>query len=139
MKMEVIGDEALLRNIKKLGINVEKALVDTVTATVATIEEEAVDSLDTISRGRVEPRGKKFHTVSKPGDAPNTDTGELKGSIRIRQDGLKGYVYSPKEYGLLLETALNRPWLKPAMMKAKPLFKRLVEGAVKQQLRRAGK
>ena len=67
-------------------------------------------------------RGK--HTASKAGDAPNTDTGNLVQSIKVKKQktlgGLDSYLLgSPLDYAAWLEfgtlTTAARPWLQPAV------------------------
>jgi len=65
--------------------------------------------------------GKRYgnHTASKPGDAPNTDTGRLVQSIQTDMQGLVASVGTNLTYGKYLEYGTKniepRPWLQPAL------------------------
>lgn len=83
------------------------------------IQELAKKSIFAVSRGR--NYGK--HTASKPGDAPNVDTGRLAGSIQVDPvDEVTFLVGTNVEYAPHLEFGTReiaaRPWLLPAVRKA---------------------
>ena len=72
------------------------------------------------SKGRTYVRGGVSHTASKPGNPPNTDTGQLVQGIAWQYDevNLAGVVGTNVKHGAILELTpnpeLRRPWLKPA-------------------------
>jgi phage gpG-like protein len=84
------------------------------------VKNNAIDLIDLqVSQGktviRYYPDGQrkpKKVTVSKEGDAPNTDTGRLIGSIAVEALGNgEAIVGSPLKYAKHLEFVHNRPWL----------------------------
>ena len=101
-------------------------------------------------KGRLYRRGNIKHRASKPGDPPARDTGILANSVShkvsIKRLFVRGQVGSDidsirsrtdkttdPEYGLFLELGTSRiaprPWLRPALIKAKPRINRILQGA----------
>ena len=101
------------------------------------IQREAVLSINKQSQGKEVKRGKRRHTVSKEGEAPNTDTGRLVGSIAIRhKKGTKeAMVFSDLDYAAYLEFALDRPWLEPAVNLKKPFLQTAIADAMAKAFR----
>lgn len=74
------------------------------------------------------PRGKRRVTVSKPGDPPNTDTGQAIKSVGISSDKVRQIVkvgtnlkyLAALEFDSKQNSRKARPWLRPA-------FKRFME------------
>lgn len=84
------------------------------------------------------------HVASKPGDAPNTDTGELIRGIQVEIAGrsvLVGVEASQDEkanaleFGTLDGTLAARPFLFPAFEAAKPQIAELMAQAVREDLK----
>ena len=84
-----------------------------------------------------------IHTASKAGDAPNTDTGNLVQSIKVRKQvtagGLDSYLLgSSLDYAAWLEFGtLNtaaRPWLEPAVDKVAPDHVKRITKAVNKAI-----
>jgi HK97 gp10 family phage protein len=79
--------------------------------------------------------------VSRPGEAPNTDTGRLAQSIKFEfeDDGLKSLVGTNLKYGAALEFGTKnmapRPWLSTAVLltskKVQDIFQKAFKKAVK--------
>lgn len=110
----------------------------------ARIESEARRSVQAVSSGKravryTKPKGKRTVVVSKPGDAPNTDTGQAVKSIRrvVNKSQRTVQVGTNLDYLAMLEfksrNRAERPWLRPAFKKVlkrvgskffKPRFKR---------------
>ena len=97
-----------------------KAVDNGVVATAGEIQREAVLSIQKQSVGELgysSVRKGKVHRISKKGNAPNTDSGRLVGSIKIVH--IKGseeaQVFTDLDYGAYLELVLDRAWLQPAM------------------------
>jgi hypothetical protein len=98
------------------------ALVDGALA----IHQTAVDSIKTVKGTRTvkKPNG-KIHTLSDPGDPPNTDTGALIKSIAVKyyksegriEVGSFGVGYAMElEFGSYARNLQARPWLRPAFL-----------------------
>lgn len=98
-----------------------------------------VEKLDEISQGRRETRYNPTREVivSRPGDAPNTDTGFLKLRSGAEMQGSnKSVAYSSAEYAEHLELGTAkmapRPALRPAFNETLDAVKALFEEAVKK-------
>lgn len=86
----------------------------------ANIQAEAVELIRTPSNsGKTVKRGNKRHIISKRGEAPNADTGNLMGNIHIDSGHLHATVYALPNYALYLETYLERPFLSTAFKNQK--------------------
>lgn len=124
MSVELDGMDQLLSNFesfqKDAGEHVAKALL----AGGKLVETSAKKLIQEKSGGptvkRYRPSGDSYmHTVSKGGDAPNTDTGTLVRSIQteVEPDGV--YVGSGVEYAPHLEfgtvNMMERPFLYPSL------------------------
>lgn len=135
------GQELLKTAIQKFALNMDKVIDDAVRITAINVENEAIKSLNTHSTGGNQyPRGNKIHTASKEGESPNSDTGNLAISITtVHQRGAQiAYVGTDLEYGAILETEKNRPWLEPAKESQVKNFEQAVKLAVIKQIESAG-
>lgn len=136
------GLDELKSNFKRFVFDMDKAIDDAVRVTAIKVMNSAVQNIRTPSNsGNFVSRGKKKHEISKEGDAPNTDTGRLIGSIII--DHNKGsqvaHVGTNLDYGAILETTHNRPWLNPAKDKEVKFFAQNMANAMDSQIKKAGK
>ena len=142
MGAEIKGMDKLEKNFarlsKKYGENVAKATVTgaQLVRTSAVKSIQSVSSGDTVTRYR-NGGGSYSHTASKPGDAPNTDTGALAGrtlQVDVRREGV--YVGSSLEYAPMLEFGTSkmraRPWLNPALESNRRKIQALITNAVKR-------
>ena len=140
MKTEISGIDALEKNFarlaKKYGEEVAKATVKG----AQLVRSSAIKSIHSVSSGDTVTRyrndGESYtHTASKPGDAPNTDTGALARSVQvdIRREGV--YVGSSLKYAPMLEFGTSsmreRPWLNPALESNRRKIQALIANAVK--------
>ena len=99
------------------------------------IEAEAHHS---ITAGSVSGEG---HVPSKPGEPPNNDTGVLANSIEARLTSpTTAEVTASAPYAAILEygtkdgtTLEERPYMRPALAKEGPKFKKLIQTAVKRR------
>ena len=90
------------------------------------IHQTAVDNSKTVKGTRtVEKPSGKIHTLSDPGDPPNTDTGALIKSIAVKyyksegriEVGSFGVGYAMElEFGSYARNLQARPWLRPAFL-----------------------
>jgi hypothetical protein len=137
-----IGEDAVLAALKIAGIEIDVAIDNAVRTTTFAVLRTAVKSIQAESMGHTIDIGKgKVHTVSKPGDAPNTDTGRLVSSIQaLHERGEQvGFVGTNVEYGRTLEEDMNRPWLKPALDSEEPnMTPRITEEITKKLKQRFG-
>ena len=134
------GAQELETAFKKFVFDMDKAIDDGVRVTAFKVMNTATQNIRTPSNsGRFV--GKRQHEVSKEGDAPNTDTGRLIGSIVV--DHVKGsqvaHVGTNLDYGAILETERNRPWLEPAKDAEIKFFKNNIAAAMDGQIKKVDK
>lgn len=139
----VKGESALKSAFKKFIFDMDKAIDDAVRVTAFKVMITATDDIRTPSNsGNFVSRGKTaVHEISEEGDAPNTDTGRLIGSISVehQKGSQEAFVGTNLDYGLFLETTLNRPWLEPAKEKEVKFFSDNMANAMDSQIKKAGK
>lgn len=111
----------------------------------ARVHSTAVKLIAKPSAGRRVTRynPKRSHVTSKPGDAPNTDTGRLIGSLkfRVNKDKLEGFVSAGAKYARYLEFGTRdmraRPFLRPALGKNTDFLRKLFDGQVRKAVLKA--
>ena len=129
------------RGLQRYKANLE-TLDRVVMATAANIEGEAKQSILTqSSRGNEYVRGGKIHYAAEPGNAPNSDTGNLANSIMHRSLGkAKAEVAAGAEYAIPLEIGwISRdgahqgpfPFMVPAVQKHAPAFRQAVASVMR--------
>ena len=117
-------------------------LEQVVMATAANIEGEAKQSILTrSSRGNEYVRGGKTHYAAEPGNAPNSDTGNLANSILHRPlaktsaEVAVGAEYAiPLELGWISKDGAHQgpfPFLVPAVQKHAPAFRQAVASVMR--------
>ena len=102
--------------------------------------EIKVEAQLSITRGSVSG---KNHVASKPGEPPNNDTGVLKNNIETISTGpLTAEVQSKAPYAAALEFGTSkvkeRPYMRPAAKKMKPVVAEHVKAVLDAVLRRKG-
>ena len=143
MVVEIRGLKALNASFNNFLLDTNKAIDDVVLITAKLVKNTARLSIGEISNGEQVTRysPERIHTVSKVGEAPNTDTRKLERSIKVDHD--KGsqvaHVFTEVDYGFILETVLNRPFLEPAKEAEIKNFDALVTKTLKKQIEDAGK
>jgi len=146
--IETQGIETVQANLSRLAEKYSKAVVDGAYAGAQLVRTDAIKSIQQQSSGaevqRYRNNGEPYpHIVSKPGDAPNTDTGRLVGSIHVDVDARFIQVGSPLEYAQSLEygtaTMKARPWLFPALEKNRQTIRSLMKGRIDNVTRDANK
>lgn len=149
---EVLARFSVLPN--EVGVGIRKA----VNQGVLMVQADAARSIERISGGKVYKRGKStkgrgkrrtgartaIHVASKPGDAPNKDTGNLIRNIRVSKtkgNTRKGYsatvkAVTPYAYDLEYGTSKMkpRPFMRPALAKNKKKIESLIINAVRAAL-----
>jgi hypothetical protein len=142
MSVVIDGLAELDATIKALILDMDKAVDDAVRITAVKVQKNAIKSIREPSVGthvtRYTASGKPYaHVASKPGDAPNNDTGRLMGSVDV--DHKRGrqiaYVGTNVDYGFFLETVYNRPWLEPAKEEEVKGFKQNIIIAIDRQIK----
>lgn len=129
------GLDLLNAALNQFDLDIKTLTGEAVKNTTAKVRSIAVRSIAKQSQGdKKVKRGKKYHVVSKEGDAPNTDTGRLIGSIKQLHLGQIGFVYTDLNYGLILETVHNRPYLEPALNEGKAGFGKAMSNAIKRAI-----
>lgn len=140
MKPKVDGLEQLQENMRALAKKYGQATAEGLVASGNIVRSEAIKSIQAKSPGNTVTRttasGNEYeHTASRPGDAPNTDTGALVKSIQVEVTPSGVYVGSNIEYAASLEFGTAqmaaRPWLHPALMKSKEVIKKILKGKIK--------
>lgn len=123
---KITCEDDLIRKMTSLGADMEKALERGIVQTANQVRNSAIKSIQNQTMGtyvtRYSQGGSAYdHVASRPGDAPNTDTGALVNSIAVEK--IKGepvaFVGSGLEYSKYLELGTKnmqpRPWLEPAL------------------------
>ena len=130
--------------LNKFLIDTDAAISTAVGKTAFAVQKNAVLAIREPSIGthvtRYTAGGKPYaHVASKPGDAPNTDTGRLINSIAIKftTGDQVAHVFTNLEYGFFLETVHNRPFLVPALNAEIRGFENRVTDAVNEQIKKA--
>ena len=149
MTVTIKGTDELKKALDSFAFDLDLAVDNAVRITAIKVQQEAVKAIREPSVGTyvtrytapIEEGGKAYsHVASKPGDAPNSDTGRLIGSINIDHDkGSKvAFVGTNLEYGFFLETVHNRPWLGPAKDSQIGFMKVRIKSEVNKQIKEAG-
>lgn len=128
-----------LRNrLQVLGTEAEEQMLQGLTKAAMLVDGTAKKSIQKPSKGK--RYGK--HVASKPGEAPNTDTGALVQSIafKVHKVSLSAEVGTALAHGAHMEFGTRhvaaRPWLKPAMDSNRSKIKKLL--TLKFKKRRGG-
>ena len=146
MSAIIKGMAELQQALNNFAFDMDKAVDDAVRITAIKVQQTAIKDIRDPSVGTyvtryTEGSAPYSHVASKPGDAPNSDTGRLIGSISV--DHHKGkkiaFVGTNVDYGFFLETVQNRPWLEPAKQKEITTFSDNVTRAIDIQIKKAGK
>lgn len=120
----VEGMEELTANMNRLAKEYGRATAQAAITGAELVRSEAVKSIQSVSGGETVTRTREGggiyeHVASRPGDAPNTDTGRLVGSIQVDVKHFGVFVGSTVPYSGHLEfgttTMEARPWLNPAL------------------------
>jgi len=78
------GGDQVIRNMKKLGVDVDKLAADAINATALAVQRDAIRLVSQPGRGRtyqLGPNPTRVHRASAPGDPPAKDQGGLMSSI----------------------------------------------------------
>lgn len=124
----IVGMQATIDALNQFNKNMDAELKASVEKTANEVLETAQKSMRRKSRG--EKIGGRY--VSKPGEAPNVDTGQLLNSLRVDNQGFYADVGTDVFYAPWLEFGTKnmpaRPFLGPALKRRRFVwFKRLKE------------
>ena len=141
MAVKVTGLAEINKALNTFLVDTEQAIADAVGKTAFEVQRSAVMDIRDPSPGKTIKKGNITHTQSKPGDAPNTDTGRLINSLSVnhQRGSDTAHVFTNLDYGFFLETVHNRPFLEPAKKKEIPHFDERVRDAVNKQIKAAKK
>lgn len=142
--VKIEGLTALQNAIQNFSFDLDKAIDDAVRMTAIDVNREAIKLIKTPSHsGRFVQRTKdgKTHEISASGEAPNSDTGRLIGSVTFThtRGAQLALVGTNLDYGAILETEMNRPWLEPAKKSQIKSFDKRMRNAIDSQIKKAGK
>ena len=131
--MSVKGEGGFAKKLDSLG-KLPDDISDILFVAAGLIETEARLS---ITQGSVSG---KDHVPSKPGEPPNNDTGVLANSIEAKLTSpttaevtASAPYAAVQEYGNKEGTLEERPFMRPALAKEGPKFKKLIQTAVKRR------
>jgi len=81
------------------------------------------------------PRRRRDHRASAEGEAPRSDSGDLRSSVQFEYNDEQAVVGSRLKYSAILEAkdGLNRPWLAKVQKTTRPDIQRIIQ----RQLKRA--
>lgn len=125
LKVEIIGDEALKKQIDKIKRNAPQLLDAGLADMAFDTHQEAIEGIQkSPASGRTYQRRSVLHTASSAGNPPRIDTGNLIKNITFQKEGQSHYTVGSRKgapYGLWLEfgtaSIAARPWLTPAYKK----------------------
>ncbi len=149
----ISGVDQIAGALNNFLFDTEKAIDEAVHATAQSIRKVAIKSIQTASQGNTvfryrEGGGKYQHVAGKEGEAPNTDTGRLAGSIAVEHEKGSGvaFVGTTVEYGAHLEFGfedVNKkkhgpwPWLEPAAEDHEEMYQKALQNAIEKQIEQA--
>lgn len=143
MTVKVTGQEDLKKNLASLDKLFGKEIRSALIAGGKLVETEAKKSIQTMSMGdrviRTRNGGGEYeHITSRPGDAPNTDTGLLVKSIVTEVAPAGVFVGTNTEYAPWLEFGTSnmkaRPFLYPALQSKRKVIIELVGSAMRKSI-----
>jgi hypothetical protein len=140
VKLSVVGLDELTATLAQYGQRAEREIANVVRITAFDVEADAIKS---IQRGPASGRTyekfkpRRTHRASAPGEAPQSDTGRLAGSIESQRITALSYsVGTILDYGRFLEFGTmriaERPWLRPAIEKNRALFRKRIVVAIEK-------
>jgi len=124
-------------NLAALAPMVQSKVEEALAATAYSVEADIKTAMAEPKTGELYKRGKRMHQASAPGEAPAIDTGMLVNSISVTKEApLRYAVTAAAEYAIHLEYGTHkmaaRPFMRPAMERAKPVLRDLVAKALRR-------
>ncbi len=148
IKHSIVGTKKLNKALAKLSPEINRRVREELIEGGFLIESTAKKSIQKPSSGITYIRkDRPNHVASKPGSAPNTDTGNLVRNIFTeitdKKNSTKVIVRTDVEYGIHLEFGTTnmeaRPWLFPAIQKHKRGILKRINQIINNSLKKAGK
>lgn len=133
------GLDKLLQNLERIAT--PKVINDALMAQGLGVQGTARKMIAEQSQGTTYEKRGGAHTASKPGDAPNVDTGALSRSIAVENPReMQVFVGTSIEYGLWLEMGTSRmaarPWLVPANEQERRNLPKVIAEALRREIKR---
>jgi HK97 gp10 family phage protein len=119
VKVKIEGIEQTAEELKTVYKKIGQTQFQALYQSANLVRNTAIKLIQKTSQGETYVRKASKHTASKPGDAPNTDTGRLVGSIKVYVGENHAEVKSDLDYAFFLEFGTKdiepRPFLSPAI------------------------
>jgi phage gpG-like protein len=133
----------IIKKLNRFVVNTNKAIDDAVRITAHRVQVTAIKSIREPSKGTIytNENGGIRHISSKPGEAPNVDTGRLIGSITVdhNKGSMRATVGTGVDYGAFLELIMDRPWLQPALDDNISSYEATLKLVIDKQIRTANR
>ena len=139
MTVRIEGVNEVLKNFEALKGHYGKEIAEALVASGNDVRNTAIRSIQEISPGTTVTRSREGggtyqHVAASAGNAPNTDTGRLVGSVQVEVEEAAVFVGSTLQYAAALEYGTAnmqpRPWLTPAMEANRRKIERRFKAAV---------
>lgn len=123
--------------IKEVSDKVALTMKQRVFVCTELLHAKTVRNISKAVRVGVGPRGGRVVTGrSKPGEFPRADTTQLmktlfKEVVQVNPNWWDGYVGTPLDYGLILETSMQRSFLRRTLLQEVPRIERILSGPIK--------
>ena len=139
MTVRIEGVDEVLKNLEALKGHYGKEIADALVASGNDVRNTAIRSIQEVSPGTTVTRSREGggtyqHVAASAGNAPNTDTAKLVGSIQVEVEEAAVFVGSTLKYSAALEYGTAnmqpRPWLTPAMEANRRKIERRFKAAV---------
>jgi HK97 gp10 family phage protein len=137
---KITGAKKIIDKVNGIKAEILSTQVDAVREATLLVHETAVKSLQDNADGtpQIRYQPKRVVNVSKPGTAPNTDTGRAVQSIKMdfQDSGLIGRIGTNLRYLAQLEFGTKnteaRPWLSSALTATQTEIKKIFQAAFKK-------
>lgn len=131
-----IDASAVVRRLKALPAEAERALDATISELSLTVKRDIVRSMQRGPKtGRLYRRRSVNHRASREGQAPAVDTGALVSSITVAKSGRRrARVYSRLKYAAFLESGTRRMGARPAWTPARRAAERAAQRVLEKRL-----
>lgn len=122
--------------IKNVSDKVQLTMKQRVTLAASILRDRVVQNISVpVTKGTGPLGGRVVTNRSKPGEFPRADTTQLMKTIfddvRFSSGAWEGYVGTPLDYGLILETKMNRLLLVRTLAETRPVITKILTGPIK--------
>jgi len=123
--------------IENVSTVIELTMRKRVSVATQLLKDRVVRNISTPVVKGIGPRGGRVITGrSRPGEFPHAETTQLMKTIfseviQLRRGVFDGYVGTPLDYGLILETKMNRSFLRRTLNEATTDIRRILSGPIK--------